>query len=82
MAVTVEHLPIKPKRTKKAACPICGSPAGQGHEPFCSKRCKEIDLGRWFSGSYVIPAVEPPDGMELEELIEAAERERDVDDPD
>ena len=35
-----------------------------------------------FSGSYAIPAVEPPDGAELEKLIEAAETARDVDDPD
>jgi endogenous inhibitor of DNA gyrase (YacG/DUF329 family) len=26
--------------------------------PFCSKRCADIDLGRWLKGSYAIPAVE------------------------
>jgi endogenous inhibitor of DNA gyrase (YacG/DUF329 family) len=25
------------------------------HRPFCSKRCAEIDLGRWLKGAYVIP---------------------------
>jgi hypothetical protein len=29
-------------------------------------------LGRWFSGTYAIPAVEPPDGSDLEDLIEEA----------
>lgn len=35
-------------------CPICGKPAIVSARPFCSKRCGEIDLGRWMSGSYVI----------------------------
>lgn len=35
-------------------CPICGAPARQAVRPFCSKRCAEIDLGRWMSGAYVI----------------------------
>ena len=37
-------------------CPICGKPAAQKYRPFCSSRCADIDLGRWLSGSYVIPA--------------------------
>jgi hypothetical protein len=28
---------------------------GERHRPFCSKRCAEIDLGRWLTGSYAIP---------------------------
>lgn len=36
-------------------CPICGKPARPEHEPFCSKRCAEIDLHRWLSGAYAIP---------------------------
>lgn len=42
-------------------CPICGAPGTAAHRPFCSPRCREIDLGRWFSGAYTVPAVEPPD---------------------
>jgi endogenous inhibitor of DNA gyrase (YacG/DUF329 family) len=32
--------------------------------PFCSKRCRDVDLNRWLSGSYVVPAAEddPEDG--------------------
>ena len=37
-------------------CPICGKPSTQQHHPFCSARCADIDLNRWLSGSYVIPA--------------------------
>ena len=37
------------------ACPICGKPAQLAYRPFCSKRCADVDLNRWFEGSYTIP---------------------------
>ncbi|MBK5945001.1 DNA gyrase inhibitor YacG [Rhodobacter veldkampii DSM 11550] len=37
------------------SCPICGKPADPNYRPFCSRRCADIDLGRWLKGSYVIP---------------------------
>lgn len=42
------------------ACPICGKPATRPHYPFCSARCRTIDLGRWLGGDYRIPAEEGP----------------------
>jgi uncharacterized protein len=39
-------------------CPICRKPATERHRPFCSKRCADIDLNRWLSGVYVVPASE------------------------
>jgi endogenous inhibitor of DNA gyrase (YacG/DUF329 family) len=36
-------------------CPICGKPAAPAFRPFCSKRCADVDLQRWFSGRYAIP---------------------------
>ena len=36
-------------------CPICRKPADPRYRPFCSRRCADIDLGRWLTGSYVIP---------------------------
>lgn len=39
-------------------CPICGKPADPAFRPFCSKRCADVDLQRWFAGRYAIPAVE------------------------
>ena len=36
-------------------CPICAKPAEPGFKPFCSKRCADVDLSRWFKGSYAIP---------------------------
>jgi len=44
-------------------CPVCkraieaGVAADRFH-PFCSRRCADVDLGRWLKGSYAIPAVE------------------------
>ncbi len=37
-------------------CPVCGKPTVEAFKPFCSKRCADIDLNRWLSGNYVIPA--------------------------
>jgi uncharacterized protein len=37
-------------------CPICGKPSAQQFHPFCSARCADVDLNRWLSGAYVIPA--------------------------
>lgn len=42
-------------------CPICGKPSTQAHHPFCSGRCADIDLNRWLSGAYVIPAGPAPE---------------------
>ena len=43
-------------------CPACGGPsryAGDNpHRPFCSERCRNLDLGAWASGSYRVPS--PP----------------------
>lgn len=37
-------------------CPICAAhvTASSASYPFCSKRCRLVDLGQWFSGSYAI----------------------------
>ena len=36
-------------------CPVCGKPADPKTLPFCSSRCRDVDLNRWLSGTYVIP---------------------------
>ncbi|WP_207764828.1 DNA gyrase inhibitor YacG [Hyphococcus luteus] len=43
---------------KGERCPICKKPAVAGYEPFCSKRCADVDLHRWLTGGYAIPAQE------------------------
>lgn len=34
------------------------------YKPFCSKRCADIDLHRWFSGAYAVPAPADPEDEE------------------
>jgi uncharacterized protein len=53
-------MPAEPKgkavSAKAAArpCPICGKPSIPQSRPFCSERCRSVDLNRWLSGSYAI----------------------------
>jgi endogenous inhibitor of DNA gyrase (YacG/DUF329 family) len=42
-------------------CPICGKPAVEASRPFCSERCRDVDLNRWLSNSYAIPAANDDD---------------------
>jgi endogenous inhibitor of DNA gyrase (YacG/DUF329 family) len=50
-------------------CPICKRPTVAEHRPFCSKRCADVDLGKWLSGSYAIPSADPLDGDDLDEAM-------------
>ncbi|HKK85368.1 MAG TPA: DNA gyrase inhibitor YacG [Roseovarius sp.] len=52
-------------------CPICKKPADTRYRPFCSKRCADVDLGKWFSGDYAVPSADPED---VETAIEAVEQ--------
>ena len=47
---------MAPKRKTQLKCPICkkGVAAGAEDFPFCSERCRLIDLGKWASGQYVV----------------------------
>jgi hypothetical protein len=47
-------------------CPICGKPADAKLMPFCSPRCADVDLNRWFTGAYAIPAGGDDDAEEAE----------------
>ena len=43
-------------------CPVCGKTRAGEFKPFCSKRCAEVDLGRWLKGGYAIPGREADEG--------------------
>jgi endogenous inhibitor of DNA gyrase (YacG/DUF329 family) len=51
--------------TRMVACPQCGAPVEWRPEspwrPFCSERCKMIDLGAWAAGTYRVGVESPPD---------------------
>lgn len=42
-------------------CPICTKETDAKYRPFCSRRCADIDLGRWLNESYTVPAVSDED---------------------
>jgi len=62
------------------SCPICKNSAIQDYRPFCSKRCADIDLGKWMTGQYAVPSHGEDDADELlEELDRAAHSAPDQD---
>ncbi len=46
--------------TTERKCPICGKVETEDYKPFCSKKCADIDLGRWLKGTYIIHTDERP----------------------
>lgn len=52
-------IPLRPYRS--APCPICAKAGIQEYRPFCSKRCADLDLHKWFNESYRVEASEQPD---------------------
>ena len=59
-------------------CPICNHEArreGNPYRPFCSERCKLIDLDNWLSGRYRIPSPAERQGFIVEEEADAEKTE-------
>ena len=55
-----------PGTPKAPACPICGKPVPgpdvrPTFRPFCSRRCKDVDLNRWLGEVYRIPVTPESD---------------------
>ena len=50
------------RRAKKPRCPICGKSVSAEFRPFCSERCRRIDLDRWLGETYRVPTEERPEG--------------------
>jgi endogenous inhibitor of DNA gyrase (YacG/DUF329 family) len=48
---------------KGPGCPICRKPPVAGYRPFCSARCANVDLQRWLTGGYAVPAEEGDEGV-------------------
>jgi endogenous inhibitor of DNA gyrase (YacG/DUF329 family) len=68
--------PMPRNRSLKLKCPICKKTvkAGAPDFPFCSGHCREIDLGKWATGAYVISSP----ATDADEAI----RDSQIDDPD
>jgi endogenous inhibitor of DNA gyrase (YacG/DUF329 family) len=50
-----------PEAARVKLCPICRKPAVERFRPFCSRRCADVDLNRWLSDVYAVPAAEEDD---------------------
>lgn len=62
-----------------ATCPICKRhPADAVYRPFCSRRCADVDLGKWFTGGYAIPVRddEPTDDAPFDGQNQQVEKDR------
>ncbi|MCE0504392.1 MULTISPECIES: DNA gyrase inhibitor YacG [unclassified Roseivivax] len=55
------------------SCPICNADTKADYRPFCSRRCADLDLSKWFSGGYAVPSENPED---VEEALDQAMRAR------
>ncbi|MFT3759740.1 DNA gyrase inhibitor YacG [Thauera sp.] len=57
---------------RTVSCPTCSKPVVWSTEsryrPFCSARCRQIDLGAWASEAYRVPS-SPPDAGEAEDFL-------------
>jgi endogenous inhibitor of DNA gyrase (YacG/DUF329 family) len=62
--------------TRSSLCPICRKPAQARFQPFCSKRCADVDLHRWLSGAYVVPGREEEDEDGTAKRAEATKDEQ------
>ena len=62
---------IESKKARMVHCPQCNAAmlwsTDNPHRPFCSERCKLIDLGQWATGAYRIPQVERDTGQTEDE---------------
>lgn len=52
------------------SCPICAAKSDRRFRPFCSRRCADVDLANWLSGSYAVPSTDPED---IEAAVEAVQ---------
>lgn len=43
-------------------CPVCARPTAARYTPFCSKRCSDVDLGRWLNEDYAFPVSPEEEG--------------------
>ena len=54
-------------------CSICDRAVVIAFKPFCSKRCADVDLSKWLSGSYAIPSANAEEEDELYQQLSATE---------
>lgn len=77
MSAKVITLPTKkPGEKSGTKCPQCAAPAVKPHTPFCSRRCSQLDLGKWLNEEYRVPADEVMDEGDVDALIAELEKDQ------
>ena len=71
MAKDSSHLKVVTGKARRVVCPLCKQLAQVPYTPFCSRRCAQLDLGKWLTGDYAIPAHEAMDDSDVETLLAA-----------
>ena len=61
--------PLKPRSSRPIKCPICSEKQLHPYSPFCSRRCSQLDLGRWLNEVYFIPELEISNEADVDSLI-------------
>jgi endogenous inhibitor of DNA gyrase (YacG/DUF329 family) len=67
--------PLQTQKLKFTNCPVCGENTTSPHTPFCSRRCSQLDLGKWLNEAYVIPVLEGDKDMDLDTLTAQADKD-------
>ncbi len=66
---------LHPQKSKATDCLQCGEKAEPPYKPFCSRRCSQLDLGKWLNEAYFIPVHELDENTDLNTLIAQAEKD-------
>ena len=64
------------KKVLQVKCPKCKKEFNyykSEYRPFCSERCKMIDLGHWFEETYTVPSKEPLSENDVETILKQSE---------
>lgn len=56
------------------SCPMCAKDSDPKYRPFCSKRCADLDLSKWLTGSYAIASAQDDDDEALSEALDEEAR--------
>ena len=56
------------------SCPICAKDSDARYRPFCSKRCSDLDLGKWLTGAYTVPVEDDDAPQELARAMQESAR--------
>ena len=66
---------LKTKNRRSITCPICSKKPIYPHSPFCSRRCSQLDLGRWLNEVYTISGLEVRYEADMDSLIIDGDKE-------